>query len=267
MPKLIPLEEFIEINLSKNCVNMVGHIQEKQLIPVIGSYLATQNEHSFQSLLTLRVKLFDYYSCMRNFDFCNLIQSEISYQLQSVTFQNDKIKAQYLISMGYQHRNYEPTKNFELSEQNFKDSEALSLNLINTIETPEIEKQECIDLLFNAKISRFWLYANYIKDMGKAKETLEELKKLFDKTSVPAYRLAYAFFVGSYFIKNKEYNSAVDTLSKAEEEKSCDETKWFFDRLTPLIKEQLNIAQKEFSENLKDHYKFFPQITNSLPNN
>ncbi|MDI9818787.1 MULTISPECIES: hypothetical protein [unclassified Legionella] len=253
MKELIPLDKFIETNLSQNCINMVGHIQKNQLLPVIEKYLATQNDHPPQSLLTLRVKLFDYHSCMRNFDVCDRILAEIDYQLNSTTFQNGKINAQYLIAKAYQHRNYKPTENFELSEKNYQASEALSLNLINKVDTSETEKQECIDLLFNAKISRFWLYANYSKNMEKAKNTLKELQEILSKTSVPAYRLAYCFFVGAYYLKNENYKAAIDTLKRAEEEKSSDETDWFFGRLNPLIKEKIKDAEKAYSESLSNY--------------
>ncbi len=250
------LEEFIATNLSQNCINMVGHIQKNQLLPVISRYIATQDIHSPEALLTLRVKLFDYYSCMRNFDVCNLIWAEIHCQLKSTDFQNDKVKAQYLITLAYQYRNYKPTEDFDLSEEKFLASEALTLSLINKTNTPEIERQECTNLLFNAKLSRFWLYANYSKNIEKANRTLAELQDILSQTNVPAYRLAYGFFVGSYYLRNKNYKTAIDTLKRAEEEEPSDETQWFFDRLSPLIKEKIVEAEKAHSESINDQ-RFF----------
>ncbi|HGE4992833.1 TPA: hypothetical protein ACGG5P_002981 [Legionella pneumophila] len=130
MKDLIPIDEFIEKHLSQDDVTMTGHINKNVLLPEITRYFENEAKYPPKSILTLRVKLFNYYSCMRNFDVCDFIHAGIINQLQNCSdittaIQNGGIAAQYFEALAYQYRNYKPKEDFTLSEECFLNSEKL----------------------------------------------------------------------------------------------------------------------------------------------
>lgn len=259
MKDLIPIDKFIEKHLSQDDVTMTGHINKNVLLPEIARYFENEATHPPQSILTLRVKLFNYYSCMRNFDICDLIHAGIMNQLQcfsdkTTAFQNDRIAAQYFEALAYQYRNYKPREDFTLSEACFLNSEKITLNLLDD----KTNWQANINMLFGSMLSRFWLYANYMKNQEKAKQLMLEIdEKYVTKVSLPAYLTAYYFFVGCYYLNNQDYKSSVSAFKQIRQE-STEETSWFFERLEGPIKEKLAEAESHLNDQ-NNPFQFFPK--------
>jgi|GEM_PF-4016802 len=265
MKDLIPIEEFIEKHLSQDDVTMTGHINNNALLPEITRYFENEATYPPESILTLRVKLFNYYSCMRNFDVCDFIHAGIINQLKDCSdktsaFQNDRVAAQYFEALAYQYRNYKPKEDFTLSEECFLNSEKITLNLLDEKNTDKVNWQANVNMLFGSMLSRFWLYANYMKNQDKAKQLMLEIdEKYVTKISLPAYLTAYYFFVGCYYLNNKDYKSSASAFKQIKQE-STDETRWFFERLKGPIEEKLSEAESHLNlVSQNNPFEFFPK--------
>ncbi|MDX1838335.1 hypothetical protein DIZ81_10790 [Legionella taurinensis] len=260
MKDLISIDEFIEKHLSQDDVTMTGHINNNALLPEIARYFEDEAKYPAKSILTLRVKLFNYYSCMRNFDVCDFIHAGIINQLKDCSdeisaFQNDRIAAQYFDTLAYQYRNYKPKEDFKLSEEFFLKSEKILLKLLAE---DKVNRQANADMLFGVMLSRFWLYTNYMQDQDKAKQLMLEIdEKYVTQISLPTYLTAYYFFVGCYYLNNKDYKRSVSAFKQIKQE-STDETSWFFERLQGPIKEKLSEAESHL-ENQNNPFEFFPK--------
>ena len=220
---MISLKEFIATHLSHNCVKMTEHLHNSIHLAEISNYLAKENDYKPEEILTLRVKLFEYYSCMRQFDVCHHILAEISSRNKGTEFnadlpyENIQVAAEYYMLVGIQYRNYLPIQNFELSRANFHASLSLYSSLINgSRHLPEIP-QKYIDEHFRTNMNLLGLYVNYWFNPDRAAELISDMNDQLSTTTIKenAYVSLFHYVSGCYYLKTKDFQNAIDSLNLA----------------------------------------------------
>ena len=252
----IPLDKFIKDNLSQNCLVMMNHLNanNQQILTEASSYLEYQREYSVPQIISLKIKLFEYYSCMRQFDVAHMIQSEIKNLLVDCKpklingFENIVYEAEYCMLQGIQHRNYSAVQDFEKSEQYFISCEGFYENLIN--EPGRVDNQQYyIDEHFRSLMNRLGLYVNYDHQPEKAKQLISTMEKLLETTTVrcAGYLSIYHYCVGSYYLNSQDPLKAVDLLTKATTEIKTEKSGSWVDSYKMQLAEQLEKAKKQCS--------------------
>jgi len=220
----ISLKEFIATHLSQNCVKMTEHLHNSIHLAEISNYLAKENDYRPEEILTLRIKLFEYYSCMRMFDVCHHILAEISNKNKGTEFnadlpyENIQVAAEYYMLVGIQYRNYLPIQNFELSRANFNASLDLYSSLIFGSQTLQKQvPQEFIDERFRVNMNLLVLYVNYWFKPDEAARLIHEMNDLLNTTPIRenAYVSIFHFASGCYYLKTNDTKNAIDSLNLA----------------------------------------------------
>lgn len=219
-----PLDQFIKEHLAMPCGQMVDRLNadERKHLISIGSYLEYQREYPVQQIITLKIKLFEYYSCMRQFENCHFLQADIFNLLVDCKsknlngFESQEVQAQYYLLQGIQFRNFKPVADFAMSEDYFQRSEAV-FTVLQSANNNAKTQQKYINEHFRVLMNRLGLYVNYDNQPDKAAELIERMEKSIEVTTVNnhGYLSIYRYCVGSYYLNKNDYENAIKQFNLA----------------------------------------------------
>lgn len=238
------LKKFIADHLSQNCVKMSEHLNESTHLAEAASYLADAKNYPQEEILTLRIKLFDYYSCMRMFDVAHIVLAGIKHQMNldrinkpkaigemsvgsyllktfaankpAICFSSDEVEAEFNLLKGIQYRNYVPVQDFERSKTYFERSIAIYINLLNKV--PRNPSQDTVNERFRAQFNLLGLYVNYDNRLDLAADLIKKMNKELQifRINELAYLSVFHFVAGCYYLKTNNHKKALEELQKAD---------------------------------------------------
>jgi tetratricopeptide (TPR) repeat protein len=255
MPKpSMPIQRFIAFHLNKDCISMVDHLQkDPSLLAEISSYIEYQRDFPRTYILTLQVKLMEYYSCLRQFDVCHYIQAQIENSLrvtEKLEFESGCIEAEYRLLQGIQYRNYVPIQNFSLSELFFKQADELLTKELAVDEQSLNKHIFCLNEYFRLLSNYLGLKVNYDNQPEMAEKIIKKIEefKQANMISVEGYFAIYHYGKGSYFLNMSNYEDAIRSLNTAKEKITQGSVSSPFlaeSNLNKVIEEKLSLAQSK----------------------